>query len=265
MTLGMMISSAALIISLFVTAIKFIDWLSHSDPRTIVRMGRLSLLALAVAAVLSIVALLAFQQWTAAMLLGAALLLGLALVNWRRFVPRRPFRPLWTEEPGYGPPQRSEYARYPSGPDPELARRAAIVLQDYLALAGRQDSVPHFAGGERDDGGDAASDGGAMSIGEATSLLGLDPGASAPQIRAAHRRLMQLVHPDRGGTDYLAMKINRAKDVLLAGAARGTTAKAKRDASERKTPAASRTSGARRAAGNRAPRADGTEGRQDDR
>ena len=54
-----------------------------------------------------------------------------------------------------------------------------------------------------------------ITVEEAYAILGLAPGADAAAIRAAHRRLMKQLHPDHGGTDYLATKINRARDVLL--------------------------------------------------
>src|SRR5262249_14896211 len=54
-----------------------------------------------------------------------------------------------------------------------------------------------------------------MSVAEAYAVPGLSPGADAEAIKEAHRRLMVKLHPDHGGSDYLATKINRARDVLL--------------------------------------------------
>ena len=56
---------------------------------------------------------------------------------------------------------------------------------------------------------------GVMPLEEAYLLLGLKAGARRSDVLAIHRNLMKLIHPDRGGTAYLAAKVNEAKDVLL--------------------------------------------------
>jgi len=56
---------------------------------------------------------------------------------------------------------------------------------------------------------------GVMDRAEALRVLGLDDGADADAVKAAHKRLISGLHPDHGGSDYLAAKINEAKDVLL--------------------------------------------------
>jgi len=56
-----------------------------------------------------------------------------------------------------------------------------------------------------------------MAREEALQILGIKDGATEDEIRAAYRRLMSRLHPDMGGTDYLAAKVNMAKDMLLNG------------------------------------------------
>jgi hypothetical protein len=90
--------------------------------------------------------------------------------------------------------------------DAETARLLEAYMDrmlgsDWRADAERQRSAPPA--------------GSAMSREEALKVLGLQEGATEEQIRASHRRLMMQNHPDRGGSDYIAAKINEAKDVLL--------------------------------------------------
>ncbi len=70
---------------------------------------------------------------------------------------------------------------------------------------------PHYGGSHET----ATPSGAKMTRTEALKVLGLEEGATDDEIRAAHRRLILQNHPDKGGSDYLASKINEAKDVLL--------------------------------------------------
>ncbi len=74
------------------------------------------------------------------------------------------------------------------------------------------------SGWGRSSGGGAKAEappGGSMSPQQAYEILGLEPGATNQEIREAHRRLLQKIHPDHGGSNFLAAQINRAKDVLI--------------------------------------------------
>ena len=91
---------------------------------------------------------------------------------------------------------------------------SATLLETYLdrerGEAWRDQDPGLGAGGGAQLGANAR-----MDRDEALRILGLAEGASDEDVRAAHRRLMQRFHPDRGGSDYLAAKINEAKRLLL--------------------------------------------------
>ena len=113
----------------------------------------------------------------------------------------------------------------------ELSRPEALALLA-ACRADDPDSVPlleawldradpDWRGAEEEGGGAAGGAGGAsgatgpMGRNEALAVLGLAEGASEADIRAAHRRLMRAAHPDGGGSDWLASRVNEARDVLL--------------------------------------------------
>lgn len=81
-------------------------------------------------------------------------------------------------------------------------------LLRFLPLMGR-------SGGARANQQQKEAPRGKMTPEEAAELLGVTNDASKEDILSAHRRLMQKIHPDRGGTDYLAAQLNAARDSLL--------------------------------------------------
>ncbi|MFC0283585.1 DnaJ domain-containing protein [Camelimonas abortus] len=109
-----------------------------------------------------------------------------------------------------------------------LAREEALALLGQLrrqepAGAGLLEAYldSRFPGWRKDADGDAHArrgpvGAGAMTEEEAYEVLGLAPGAGPEDIRRAHRALMKRLHPDHGGTTWLAARVNQARDILLA-------------------------------------------------
>jgi DnaJ domain len=95
--------------------------------------------------------------------------------------------------------------------------RSVALIETYLDRR-QPDWRDRAAGGAQGQDQNAASGGaGAMDEATAWSVLGLAPGATDEEIKAAHRRLMTKLHPDHGGSGYLAAQLNQAKDLLLRG------------------------------------------------
>jgi len=93
--------------------------------------------------------------------------------------------------------------------------QSATLLATYLERVHGPDwQEQAFAAGGGGDAGAAASTS-AMTVEEARDILGVGPDAGDEQIREAHRAMMKKLHPDQGGSTYLARAINAAKDLLL--------------------------------------------------
>lgn len=206
------ISAVVLGLSVLATVAKFLDWFMHSDPRTMIRTTRWMLLLILLACIPLLIVMISNQQWAAAMLIGAGMLVIPTLLKWRiLFAPLRAafdyFRPkprpfdmeIWQDPPD----------------DPETVRRAAAILEAYVGKASLMALRDERREGRRDLREEEEPEEERMSRGEALEVLGLEPGADDSEIRAAHKRLLRLVHPDRGGSAYLARRVYQARDTLL--------------------------------------------------
>jgi hypothetical protein len=200
------ISAVVLGLSVLATVAKFLDWFMHSDPRTMIRTTRWMLLLLLAACIPLLVMMIINQQWAAAMLIGAGMLVIPTLLKWRTL-----FAPLRSAFDYFRPkPRPFDMGIWQDPPDdPETVRRAAAILEAYVSKA----SLMALRDERLSDDDEAEAE--RMSRGEALEVLGLEPGAEEAEIRAAHKRLLRLVHPDRGGSAYLARRVYEARDALL--------------------------------------------------
>ena len=215
---------ATLGLSLFVSAVKMGGWILHADPRTILNGGRWALVAFAALALGVLIWLVMTGRWSSAMMLAAFMLpiFVQAAPRWRvLFGPlnamRSDFPPI---TPDFSTP-RGGFSNARDMTDPELVQQSLAVLRAYLAQAGAQTATQQIEHApaylQAGNGAGTGSGNGRlrMSTEEALDILGLEPTATAQEIRDAYCRLEQKVDPELGGTHYLMAKIIEARDVLL--------------------------------------------------
>lgn len=96
--------------------------------------------------------------------------------------------------------------------------QSRVVLENYLDR-GHPEWRSVAGAGPREEASSARSDSPwantGMSADEACEILGVAPGASSDEVETAYRKVMKSAHPDQGGSDWMAAKVNQAKDVLL--------------------------------------------------
>ena len=219
-----MLAYATLGLSLFVSAVKMGGWILHADPRTILNGGRWALVAFAALALGVLIWLVMTGRWSSAMMLAAFMLpiFVQAAPRWRvLFGPlnamRSDFPPI---TPDFSTP-RGGFSNARDMTDPELVQQSLAVLRAYLAHAGAQtatrqiEHTPAYLQAGNGAGKGSGNGRLRMSTEEALDILGLEPTATAQEIRDAYCRLEQKVDPELGGTHYLMAKIIEARDVLL--------------------------------------------------
>jgi hypothetical protein len=222
-----LVAVAGLSLSGVLSSTKLIGWFLKGDPKAIAQAGRWGAAGLFVLSLPLLLGLVVSQRWSEAVGLSAVMLFAFAVYGPHvlgQFLPRRLIVPdqSWpTEQPAH---RGSAHA---ASREAEMVQRSIAVLEEYLRRTTGpfgQDASDFRAGDPLiSDGRRQGGTNGSrreltpplLSETEAWEVLGLDSGAGAAEINEAHRRLMQLIHPDRGGSKYFAVKLNQAKETLL--------------------------------------------------
>ncbi|HEU0155106.1 MAG TPA: hypothetical protein VFQ82_03490 [Stellaceae bacterium] len=202
------IAYSAFGLSVLFSAVQIGKWALHANPQVIANAGRWSLLALGGVAVAALIWLVIAGRWTQAMMLAAFVMpvLVQSAARWRSL-----FGSFALRRRGRSKAKLDTSTGYPRGTvDPDLVRQSLAVLSRYLdqakAAAEYRPVTLRLASGDGHM---------RMPADEALAVLGLDPGARSEEIREAHSRLQQRLDPEFGGTRYLVMTIDEARDVLL--------------------------------------------------
>jgi hypothetical protein len=188
-------------------------------------MARWAVIVLAALSIPLLFFLLLKEQWTAAIALAAGMILAAAALG-GRILRWFNFRPIVLDR-GVPAGANSRHG-FEEGliDDPELVRRSAAVLEAYLR---RTSGLARVSGADlpaiegkangrgraKTNGHGESPDTGTMPEEEALAILGLEPGATEREISEAHGRIAQRIDPDSGGSRYLAIKVDRAKESLL--------------------------------------------------
>jgi len=223
-----LIAASGLGLSGIVSAAKLITWFLEGDPKAMAQAARWGAAGLFALSLPLLLGLVVSQRWAEAIGLSAILLMAFALYGPRilgQFLPRRRLV-LDQSFPSGRPTDRNSADADLT--EAEMVQRSIAVLEEYFwrtTSAFRQQDAARFLAGSSQisDGRRQRGTNGShceltsplMSEAEALEVLGLRPDPEVSEINEAHRRLMQVIHPDRGGSQYLAVKINQAKDVLL--------------------------------------------------
>jgi len=143
MSLAMFLSSAALGVSLVITAVKLIDCFVRTDPRALIHMATWLLFLAITASVPCLIVLLIYQQWAPAMMLGAGVLIVITLLNWRAILERLDFQLAGNSE--LVPREHGQPRRRAGAPGSHRPRRLSGACGGGRALA----STPRAALPER--------------------------------------------------------------------------------------------------------------------